>query len=87
MLYNRSFLVIHFMDSRWFPGASDGKESVYNEGDPGSIPVSGRSLGEGNGYPCQISCLENSKDRGAWKAIVQGIVKSRTQLSDQHIYV
>ena len=87
MLYNRSFLVIHFMDSRWFPGASDGKESVYNEGDPGSIPVSGRSLGEGNGYPCQFSCLENSKDRGAWKAIVQGIVKSRTQLSDQHIYV
>ena len=87
MLYNRSFLVIHFMDSRWFPGASDGKESVYNEGDPGSIPVSGRSLGEGNGDPCQFSCLENSKDRGAWKAIVQGIVKSRTQLSDQHIYV
>ena len=86
MLYNRSFLVIQFMDSRWFPGASDGKESVYNEGDPGSIPGSGRSLGEGNGYPCQFSCLENSKDREAWKATVQGIVKSWTRLSDQHFY-
>ena len=64
MLCNRSFLVIRFMGSRWFPGASDGKESVY-EGDPGLIPVLGRSPGEGNGYPCQFSCLENAKDRGA----------------------
>ena len=76
MLYNRSFLVIHFMDSRWFPGASDGKESVYNEGDPGSIPVSGRSLGEGNGYPLQYSCLENSMDTGAWWAAVLGVSES-----------
>ena len=35
-------------------------------GDPGSIPTSGRSSGEGNGYSLQYSCLENSKDRGAW---------------------
>ena len=34
-----------------FPGGSDGKESACNEGDPGSIPRSGRSPGEGNGNP------------------------------------
>ena len=49
-----------------FPGSSDGKASVYNEGDPGSIPGSGRSTGEGNGNPLQYYCLENPMDRGAW---------------------
>ena len=49
-----------------FPGGSDGKVSVYNAGDPGSIPGSGRSLGEGNGNPLQYYCLENPMDRGAW---------------------
>ena len=49
-----------------FPGGSDGKESAYNEGDPLSIPQSGRSSGEGNGNPLQYSCLENPMDRGAW---------------------
>ena len=48
-----------------FPGGSDGKVSVYNEGDPGSIPGLGRSPGEGNGNPFQYSCLENLMDRGA----------------------
>ena len=48
-----------------FPSASDGKESACNAGDPGSIPESGRSPGEGNGYPLKYSCLENSMDRGA----------------------
>ena len=42
-----------------FPGGSDSKASAYNEGDPGSIPGSGRSPGEGNGSPLQYSCLEN----------------------------
>ena len=42
-----------------FPGGSDGKESAYNVGDPGLIPGSGRSPGEGNGKPLQSSCLEN----------------------------
>ena len=46
-----------------FPGGSDSKASVYNEGDLGSIPGSGRSPGEGNGNPLQYSCLENSMDR------------------------
>ena len=49
-----------------FPGGSDGKASVYNEGDLGSIPGLGRSAGEGNGNPLQYYCLENSMDRGAW---------------------
>ena len=48
-----------------FPGGSDSKESAYNVGDPGSIPGSGRSSGEGNGTPLQYSCLENPMDRGA----------------------
>ena len=48
-----------------FPGGLDGKESACNTGDPGLIPGSGRSPGEGNGYPFQCSHLENSMDRGA----------------------
>ena len=49
-----------------FPGGSDGKASVYNAGDLGSIPGSGRSLGEENGNPLQYYCLENPMDREAW---------------------
>ena len=47
-------------------GGSDGKASVYNEEDPGLIPGSGRSPGEGNGNPLQYYCLENPMDRGTW---------------------
>ena len=61
-----------------FPGGSDSKESACNAGDPGSIPGSGRSPREGNGYPLLYSCLENSKDRGAWWAVVHGVAKSDT---------
>ena len=45
-----------------FPGGSDGKASVRNVGDPGSILGLGRSPGEGNGSPLQYSCLENPRD-------------------------
>ena len=65
-----------------FPGGSDGKASVYNAGDLGSIPGSGRSSGEGNGNPLQYYCLENPMDRGAWQATVHGVAKSWTRLSD-----
>ena len=51
-----------------FPGDSDGEESAHNVGDPGSIPGSGRSPGERNGYSLQYSCLKNPMDRGAWQA-------------------
>ena len=64
------------------PCSSKGKESAYNAGDLGLTPGSGRSSGEGNGNPLQYSCLENPMDRGAWRASVQGITKSWTQLSN-----
>ena len=109
-------------DERGFPGSSPGKGSACNAGDPGSIPESGRTAGEGVGYPLQYSWaslvaqlvknppaiwetwvqflgwknpLEEGMathssifvwriplDRGAWGAMVQGVVKSWTQLSD-----
>ena len=50
--------------------------------DMGLIPGWGRSLGEGNGNPLQYSCLEISMGRGVSQAIVHGVVKSRTQLSN-----
>ena len=66
-------LFIHMMPRSWdinlyfsnlgFPGGSDGKESACNVGDLDSIPGSGRSPGEGNGYPLQYSCLEKPMDR------------------------
>ena len=62
-------LQIWFLLFRYFlgiPGGSDGKASVYNAGDLGSIPGLGRSPGEGKGNPFQYSCLENPMDRGAW---------------------
>ena len=65
-----------------FPGGSDSKESPCNVGDPGLIPGSGRSRGEGNGNPFQYSCLENPKDRGAWWATVHRVAQSQTRLSD-----
>ena len=66
-----------------FPGGSDSKQSACNAGDLGSIRGLGRSPGEGNGYPLQYSCLENSMNRGAGRA-TDGVSKSRTRLSNQH---
>ena len=58
-LYGSDFVVT----TVWLlPSGSDGKASAYNAGDPGSIPRSGRSPGEGNGNPLQYSCLENPMD-------------------------
>ena len=65
-----------------FPGGADGKESTCSVGDPGSIPGSGRSPGEGNGNPLQYSCLENPMDGEAWQATVHEVCKSRTRLSN-----
>ena len=62
-----------------------GKEyacSAGATGDVGLIPGSGRSPGGGHGNPLQYSCLENSMARGAWWAIVLGVSKSWTRLSD-----
>ena len=60
-----------------FPGDSNDKESARNTGDTDSIPGSGRSPGEGNGYPLQNFCLENPMDRGAWQATVHGVTESQ----------
>ena len=50
--------------------------------DMGSMPGLGRSPGEGNNNPLQYSCLENPMNRGAWRATVHGVAKSRTWLSE-----
>ena len=65
-----------------FPDSSVGKESACNAGNPGLIPGLERSTGEGNGNPLQYSHLENSVDRGAWRATVHGGTNSQTQLSN-----
>ena len=69
--------------SSGFPGGgSDGNESGRHATDPGSVPGWGGSPGGEHGSPLQYSCLENSMDRGAWRATVHGVPKSQTQLSD-----
>ena len=70
------FLFIYILVG--FPDSSVGKESTCNAGDPGSIPGSGRSAGEGKGYPLQYSGLENSMD-----CIVHGVPKTE-RLSQPH---
>ena len=68
-----------------FPWCLSGKESTYTSvqdlGDVDSIPELGRSPGGGNDNPLQYSYLENSMDRGTWRAAVHGVAKSRTRLS------
>ena len=58
-----------------FPGGSDGKASVYDVGDSGSIPGVGRPPGEGNSNPLQDYCLENPMNRRAWWAIAHEVMK------------
>ena len=53
------------MEAQDFPDRSVVKNPPVNAGDTGLIPGSGRSPGEGNGNPCQYSCLGNPMDRGA----------------------
>ena len=73
---------ILFNNSIWFSviintSDSESKESACHVGDLGLTPGLGRSPGEGNGYPPQYSCLENSMDRGAWWATVHGLQRVR----------
>ena len=73
-------------DKEGFPGGkepacsagSDGKEPACSEGDPGFDLWVRKYPGEGEGYPFQYSCLENSMDRGARKATVHEISESDT---------
>ena len=61
-----------FAGQQSFPGSSAGKESTCNTGDPSSIPGSGRSAGEGLGYPLQYS----------WASLVAQLVKSTCNMGD-----
>ena len=79
--FNVNVQCIFFCKFHWSSG-SDGEESACIAGDLGLIPGLGRSPKEGHGSPLQYSCLENSVDRGAWWAVVHGVTKSRTRLSD-----
>ena len=58
-----------------FLSSSVVKNLPANGEDRGSIPVSGRSPGEGNSNSLQYSCLEKTTDRGAWQATVHGVIK------------
>ena len=87
ILYNSALLHLWLFlcktdERQCFPGGSDGKEFACNAGDLSSIPESGRSPGEGSGYPFQCSCLENPMDRGAWWATVHVVVESQTWLNN-----
>ena len=83
---NHPVIEVHFGLAFWtLPGGSDCKESACNAGYWSSVPGLGRSPGEGNGYPLQYICLENSMDRRAWRVTVHGVTKSRTQMST-HAY-
>ena len=82
-----SFFIHVFMHSAWASLVAQMiKNPPANAGDRGLIPGSERSPGKGNGNPLQYSCLVNSRDRRAWPAIVCGVAKSRTQLSDPHTH-
>ena len=60
-----------------FPGGSLVKNLPASAEDAGSILDLGRSPGEGNGNPLQNSCLVNPMDRGAWRATIHRVAKSR----------
>ena len=66
------FYFTHSFKALDFPGDSDGKEFACITGDPGLISRWGRFAREGNGYPLQYSCLENSVDIGSGQAMSLG---------------
>ena len=73
MRFEGVFIFMLFEHLLGSPGGSDGKESVCNAGDPGSIPELERSPGEGNGNPLHYPSLENTMDRVAWQAAVRRV--------------
>ena len=81
--YIKAFVINMVIHARkGFPGGSVMKNPPADAGAVGSNAGSGRSPGVGNSIPCQYSCLENSMDRGTWRASVHGVTKSWTQLND-----
>ena len=81
-------MITHHSHLSWgFPGGSVDKESTCNEGDPGQIPGSGGSPGEGNSTPLQYAYLESSMDRGAWWAPVLGLQRTIHNLSTKPLII
>ena len=83
MLLKSSFLLLesfHHLSLSVLSGAVVNNPPVNagDAGDTGSIPGSGRSPRGENGNTLQYSCLENPLDRGAWRAAVHRVAKSRT---------
>ena len=72
-LFPRFLHPFPYFSGKYIPRGSDGKESACSVGDLASVPMLGRSPGEGHGYPLQHSGLENSMDY-----VVLGVAKSRT---------
>ena len=82
LMYLMKKFILFF--SGGFPGGSVVKNPLV--GDMGSIPGLRRSPGEGNGNSLQYPCLGNPMDRGAWRAMVHGVAKSQTRLTDFHFH-
>ena len=59
------------------PQRLSSKDSARKAGDSGSTPGLGRASEDGNGNPLEYSCLENRRDRGAWRATVPGVTRVR----------
>ena len=71
-----------FLGGVGFPGGSDGKESAWNVGDLGCIPVWQDPMEEGMATHSSIVAERIPMDRGAWRATVHGVAKSQTWVSD-----
>ena len=86
--FHTTRLILHFLFQHMgFPCSSVGKESACSTGDPGSIPGSGRSSGEGNGRQSNpVSLTWKSHDTGAWWVAVYGVAKSWARLRDWHLF-
>ena len=69
---------------KWLSGQRNPPAKAGDAGTLGSIPGLGRSPGGGNGNPLQYSCLENSMDRGAWRATAHGVKKTRDDRETKH---
>ena len=85
MVQIQTYLRFNHSRNQSFPDGSASKESACNTGEAGnmvSIPSSGRCSGKGTGHSPQYSSLENPIGRGAWRATVHRVTKSRTYLSN-----
>ena len=77
-----TFILIKSYKLEGLPVAQMVKNLPANAGDQNLIPESGKAPGEGNGYPLQYSCLENSMDRGALWTAAHWVAKHQTGLND-----